>query len=42
MAGGERRGRRPGVGLKWESLAEGRGFEPRRGFHPNTLSRRAP
>ena len=23
-------------------MAEGRGFEPRRGFHPNTLSRRAP
>ena len=28
--------------LASKNMAEGRGFEPRRGVNPNTLSRRAP
>ena len=28
--------------LDSKNMAEGRGFEPRRGVNPNTLSRRAP
>jgi hypothetical protein len=28
--------------LNSKNMAEGRGFEPRRGVNPNTLSRRAP